>query len=159
NIYCASAGRTRRYLRTAPLAIFGMKKPALFFDFDNTLTRIDVLDAVIERFSLNEHWRQWEDAWVRGELSTLECLKNQIANSSVSRDELLSFVSSFRVEPAFKDVLAWSQANAVEVIIVSDSFSLLIDEILRTNSIHGVPTFANELDFSGRRPYPSFPHH
>ena len=55
-------------------------KPALFFDFDNTLTHGDLLDELIERYSPNEEWRDWEHAWAEGQLAARECLQAQIEN-------------------------------------------------------------------------------
>jgi 2-hydroxy-3-keto-5-methylthiopentenyl-1-phosphate phosphatase len=42
------------------------RRPALFFDFDNTLTAGDVLDKVIEAFSPDDAWRLWESEWDGG---------------------------------------------------------------------------------------------
>ena len=47
-------------------------KPVLFFDFDNTLTHGDLLDELIERYSPNEAWRDWEHAWAEGKLPPFE---------------------------------------------------------------------------------------
>jgi len=50
-------------------------KPVLFFDFDNTLMQGDILDEVIEKYSPNEAWRDWEDAWGKGHLPARDCLR------------------------------------------------------------------------------------
>ena len=44
--------------------------PAVFFDFDNTITLGDVLDTVIERFSPQATWKEWEAEWQAGRMST-----------------------------------------------------------------------------------------
>ena len=134
-----------------------MHKPVLFFDFDNTLTEGDVLDRLIEKFSSNDQWRAWESAWANGRLSARDCLRYQMEGLRVSRDELLEFLSSVRVDPVFADILAWARPRRVEVKIVSDSFLPLIRHILRNNSIDSVPVMANDLRFSGDRLIPSFP--
>lgn len=134
-------------------------KPILFFDFDNTITRGDVLDAVIERFSPNDRWRQWEDAWQRGELSTRECLRRQIGNLRASAAELAQFVTATTtIDPHFAAIVEWSRRQRVELNIVSDSFSVLIERILRHHAIASVPVFANELAFSGNTLEASFPY-
>ena len=65
-------------------------KPALFFDFDNTLTAGDVLDQVIETFSPNEAWRDWENAWEDGQLSAQEyrSIRDSIWNNARPVSEL-----------------------------------------------------------------------
>ena len=134
-----------------------MLKPVLFFDFDNTLTDGDILDQVIERFSPNEKWRDWEFSWESGHLPARDCLRLQIENLRVTREELLAYLSQVRVDPVFSAILNWAKARGVDVNIVSDSFLPLIHHILRTNGIDVVPVFANDLGFSGDRLIPAFP--
>jgi 2,3-diketo-5-methylthio-1-phosphopentane phosphatase len=134
-----------------------MIKPALFFDFDNTLTTGDILDLVIEKFSPNEEWRDWEYAWEGGHLSARDCLRLQIENLRVTHDELFRYLSLVRVDPAFAAIVDWAKARQVEVNIVSDSFLPFIHHILLTNGIDVVPVFANDLGFSGDRLIPAFP--
>lgn len=134
-----------------------MRKPILFFDFDNTLTTGDILDQVIEKFSPNEAWRDWEYAWQGGHLPARDCLRLQIENLRVTREELFGYLSQVRVDPAFSAILGWANARQVDVNIISDSFLPLIHHILLTNGIDVVPVFANDLGFSGDRLIPAFP--
>jgi len=135
-------------------------KPALFFDFDNTLTRSDVLDELIERYSPNEAWRDWEEAWQQGRLPARECLRLQVENMRVSRERLLEDVMRVRIDPVFAEIVDWARFHGVPVRIVSDSFFPLISEILYANGITGVPVFANDLGFApGGRLVPSFPYY
>jgi 2-hydroxy-3-keto-5-methylthiopentenyl-1-phosphate phosphatase len=136
-----------------------MRKPVLVFDFDNTLTVGDVLDDIVEKFSPNEDWKAWEREWVEGRMPALECLSLQVENLRVTRETLFEHLLSVRVDPAFGGILRWARARHVEVIIVSDSFTPLIERILANNAISGVPVFANGLEFSGDRMRPSFPFH
>lgn len=133
-------------------------KPVLFLDFDNTITRGDVLDAVIERFSPNERWREWEQSWREGRLSTQECLRQQMANLRLSAPELLDFISTTVIDPYFASIVDWSASEQVQLTIVSDSFSVLIQAILRNNGVKAVPVLANELVFSGDRVEAIFPY-
>ena len=133
------------------------QRPVLFFDFDNTITLGDVLDTVIERFSATTHWREWEVAWQEGRITTRECLHRQMDNLRVSPAELLRFVSTVAVDPAFAEIVAWAASKRVDLTIVSDNFSTLIHEILRCNGLPPLPVFANELTFSGNRPEAHFP--
>jgi 2-hydroxy-3-keto-5-methylthiopentenyl-1-phosphate phosphatase len=133
------------------------REPALFFDFDNTLTDGDILDQVIEAFSPNELWRDWENGYAEGRLPARECLRRQMENLRVTRDVLLDFLSRVRIDPAFPAIVEWAKAREVDVIIVSDSFLPLIHYVLRTNGIDIVPVLANDLSFCGDRLIPAFP--
>ena len=135
-------------------------KPALFFDFDNTLTTGDVLDEIIEKFSPNEAWRDWENAWAAGHLPARDCLRNQIENMRVSRASLLDYLTGVRIDPVFAEIVDWAKPRRIEINIVSDSFLPLIGHVLLSNGIEGVPVFANDLRFLGTdRLVPSFPFH
>lgn len=137
-----------------------MRKPVLVFDFDNTVTRGDLLDQLIERFSPNEEWKRWEAAWVEGRLSALECLSRQLRNMRVSRGELLAHACEVELDPWFGPIVRWAQARRSEILIVSDSFSPIIEAVLAHNGIEGLPVFANHLEFVGEDELaPSFPHH
>jgi len=134
-------------------------KPALFFDFDNTLTHGDVLDELIERYSPNEAWRDWENAWQQGRLPARECLRLQVENMRVSRARLLDDVAQVRIDPVFADIVDWARGHDVPVRIVSDSFLPLISHILSANGIAGIRVFANDLRFApGGRLIASFPY-
>jgi 2,3-diketo-5-methylthio-1-phosphopentane phosphatase len=131
---------------------------ALYFDFDNTLTEGDVLDELIERYSPNDTWRHWERAWAEGELSARDCLRLQIENMRVSREQLYAHVARVRIDPAFNDIMAWARQRRVPVSIVSDSFLPLIRQVLQTHGMDDVPIYANDLAFGdGDRLMPSFP--
>src|SRR5450432_3339341 len=133
-------------------------RPVLFFDFDNTITQGDVLDQVIERFSVTDDWRRWEDAWSRGDVSTQQCLEQQIAGLGASQAELVDFVTDFPIDPNFETIVRWAASEQIELIIVSDNFSCLVREILCGKAFAELPLFANELTFSGNRPKAHFPY-
>ena len=132
-------------------------KPVLFFDFDNTLTDGDILDQVIERFSPDERWRDWEHAWAEGRLAARDCLRLQIENLRVSRETLFDYLARVRIDPVFAEIVDWSRARGVEVNIVSDSFLPMIHHILLNNGIDVVPVYANDVGFADDRLIPAFP--
>ena len=135
-----------------------LREPALFFDFDNTITDGDLLDSLIEAYSPNEAWREWERAWGQGEIPASECLRLQVENLRVSRETLFEHLSGVRIDPAFAGIVAWARDKGAPLGIVSDSFAPLIEQVLRSNGIEDVPIFANELEFgAGGRLTPSFP--
>ncbi len=132
-------------------------KPVLFFDFDNTLTEGDILDEVIERFSPDERWRDWEHAWAEGRLAARDCLRLQMENLRVTRETLFAYLGRVRIDPVFAEIVDWSKARGVDVNIVSDSFLPMIHHILMANGIDVVPVYANDVGFSDDRLIPAFP--
>jgi 2,3-diketo-5-methylthio-1-phosphopentane phosphatase len=135
-----------------------MQDAALFLDFDNTVTIGDVLDAVIERFSITERWRAWESAWKRGELSTSECLSLQIGDLRVDADELIRFVGETPIDVCFSGIVDLCRDRGIPLRIVSDNFSVIIRTILERSAVGNVTFLANELLFDGQELTARFPH-
>jgi len=133
------------------------RSPAVFLDFDNTITRGDVLDRVLERYSASEAWRFWEAEWQEGRISTRECLERQTADLRVTRDELVRFSDGIDIDTAFGSLVSWTAAHGIAISIVSDNFHVLIEAMLRRRGLPLVPIYANGLAFTGDRLRASFP--
>ena len=141
------------------------RKPAkkgewvVFFDFDNTISCRDVLYDIIVRFSIDERWRSLEDAWRDGRIGSRECLTGQLESIRASKDELTDYLAKVPIDPQFQPLLALLDMRNIPVMITSDSFSFLIETVLRHHGIVGIPIYANEVAFDGSRLLPSFPFH
>jgi len=130
----------------------------VFFDFDNTLTGVDVLDAVIERFSVNQDWVAYEEAWKAGRIGSRECLEAQLRSVRVSEKKLARYVREIPLDPFFPRLFQWLREKKIPSVILSDSFSFIIKTILRHHRIRHDAIFANELRFEKDRLVPSFPY-
>jgi 2,3-diketo-5-methylthio-1-phosphopentane phosphatase len=144
-------------LSADPAATGFRAPPALFLDFDNTVTSSDVLDLIIEHYSATDRWRQWEVDWRDGRASTRECLENQVANLRVTAAELIAFTDRIGIDEGFESLVSWAVANGVATVIVSDNFTFLIEAMLRRRGLPTIPIYANDLAFEGDRLYASFP--
>jgi 2-hydroxy-3-keto-5-methylthiopentenyl-1-phosphate phosphatase len=130
----------------------------VYFDFDNTITEFDVLDDLIQRFSLNEDWKRVEEEWQSGRIGSRECLERQFAQVRICADRLQSYLRTIPVDPAFGPIVELLRARGIEPVILSDSFTALIAPILAGHGIPPLPTFCNELRLEGDRPVLAFPH-
>lgn len=133
------------------------KPPIVFFDFDNTITCTDVLGLVIERYSTNHAWEAHEEAWRAGEIGSRECMEAQLQFVRVSRDELVSFIKNVPLDPFFLKLLETLKKNQIPSMVVSDSFSFIIQTILAHHGLPNELVFANELQFKNNQLIPSFP--
>ena len=129
----------------------------LFLDFDNTITKGDVLDLVIERYSVTQRWREWEAEWRAGRMTTAECLRRQVGDLRVTADELIRFTDAIEIDKAFAPLVSWARAETIETAIVSDNFGLVIEAMLRRRKLPLIPIYANRLTFELDRPQASFP--
>lgn len=133
------------------------KPPALFLDFDNTITSSDVLDRIIERYSATDRWRQWEADWRDGRISTRQCLESQIGDLRVTPADLIAYTDGMQIDEAFEPLVSWAAAHGIATAIVSDNFTFVIEAMLRRRGLPAVPVYANHLAFEGDRLRASFP--
>jgi 2,3-diketo-5-methylthio-1-phosphopentane phosphatase len=136
----------------------GSRHFEVYFDFDNTITGFDVLDEVIRRFSINDDWKQAEAAWEAGEIGSRGCLERQLSQVRVTAAALQDYLGPIKVDPAFQPIIDLLRANAIDPVIVSDSFRLIIDRVLENNGVNGLQVLANELRLDGDQPVLAFPY-
>jgi len=134
------------------------KQSIVFFDFDNTITSFDILDDIIERFSTNKKWTKFEEDWANGKIGSKECLEGQLKSVRVARGALSEYLSTIELDPSFKKLITLFKKKKIQFVIVSDSFSFIIKEILHHNGIRGIKVYANELKFHKNELIPSFPY-
>ncbi len=130
----------------------------VFFDFDNTITLSDILDDIIEHFSINTEWIALENAWKRGEIGSQACLEGQLRSVRVTKKDLLEYLSRIRIDPHFYNFFNMLKREKIKPIILSDNFTFIIETILRNNGIKGIRVYANMLKFHKDRLIPSFPY-
>ena len=131
---------------------------AVFFDFDNTITDFDVLDNIVENYSVDKKWVTFEKAWKRGEIGSRECLSGQFRSVRIDKKDLTRYLSKIKIDPYFKKIVALLKKSGVDPIIVSDSFSLFLKSILKNNGIGSIKIYSNEIKVSGNKLIPSFPY-
>jgi 2-hydroxy-3-keto-5-methylthiopentenyl-1-phosphate phosphatase len=141
-----------------PLKKLDLANSRVFFDFDNTITKFDVLDAIIEQFSIDREWVAYEEAWRSGDIGSKECLEGQLRSIRGTRDSLAEYLSTITIDAHFKRLLALLQDSGIRPVILSDSFTFFISSILRNNNVRGISVYANKLRFYEDRLIPSFPH-
>ena len=130
----------------------------VYFDFDNTMTPFDVLDDIIEKFSINRDWVVFENAWQKGEIGSRECLKWQMRSVRATKTKLSRYLDKIQLDRNFPDLLGFLKRRGAETAILSDSFSFFIERILRNNGVHGIKLYSNSLRFSKNKIIPAFPH-
>lgn len=135
-----------------------LSKGMVFIDFDNTITTIDVLDDILERFSIDDHWRTLEEKWQAGKMSTKECLEGQLRSVRITRKDMEQYLSTISIDPFFQRLLGFLRQRKVPVVIVSDNFSFMVTRILRNHRISGVRVYSNGIRLHKDQLIPSFPY-
>ena len=126
-----------------------------FIDFDGTITTVDVVDRLLERFASGE-WKEIEKRWMIGEIGSRECLERQIALVSATEAKVSDLLLTVRLDPGFAGFLEKAAALDVPVTVVSDGFRWLIEKVFEKNLngsssfLKGIPIFANDLGWNHR---------
>jgi len=131
---------------------------SVFFDFDNTITTFDVLDEVIKRFAVDQNWVRLEERWKKKEIGSKECLEGQLKSLCVTKQSLAQYLDGIKIDPYAVKLFVMLRRHGVKPIILSDSFSFIINYVLKVNKITGIEVYANTLTFNNNRLVPSFPY-
>ncbi len=135
-----------------------LKKCAVFFDFDNTITKIDVLDDMLARFSRDDKWLELEDKWSHGKIGSRQCLDGQMRGISISRPRLDKYLKTIKIDGAFKKIVRLCDSKGIKTTILSDNFEYILKGILKHNGISGIDVYCNALKISGDDLTPAFPY-
>lgn len=130
----------------------------IYFDFDNTITEFDVLDDIIQRFSINDDWKQVEAAWASGTIGSRECLEQQFSQVRVSHEVFQEYLGTIKIDRSFPAILALLRSKKIEPVIVSDSFSVIITSVLANHGIVGLKVLSNEMTLDSDKPAVTFPY-
>jgi 2-hydroxy-3-keto-5-methylthiopentenyl-1-phosphate phosphatase len=130
----------------------------VFCDFDGTVTLEDGTDAILQRFALPV-WREWEQLWAHGEISSLECLSQQVQLIRADRKTLVDFATGLAVDPGVVTLAHECQEREIPFTIVSDGLDLVVKTVLDRHNLSHIPFFANHVIWpSSGSPALEFPH-
>lgn len=117
---------------------------AISCDFDGTITRGDVVQAMLDRFA-DPHWRAIEAEWEAGRISARSCLERQTRLLRVERDELAAWVDERPVDADAAAFFAECRDLGLKVRVVSDGFDWVIHRVMARLGFAETPIFANRL--------------
>src|SRR5438045_3998070 len=94
-------------------------KPAVFLDFDGTISRVDVVDAILDQFA-DQAWLGIEQEWKTGRIGSRACLAAQLALVRASQGALDALLSGIEIDRGFLPLLDACGAAGIRSHIVSD---------------------------------------
>jgi 2-hydroxy-3-keto-5-methylthiopentenyl-1-phosphate phosphatase len=129
----------------------------VLIDFDGTIAPDDPTDRLFERFA-EPAWREIEDAWQAGRISSRECMGRQVAFLRATPGELDEAIGEIRIDPDFPAFLESCWRRGVATMVVSDGFDRVVRAVLAAERL-AIPFFANRLEWrGGDRWQLAFPH-
>ncbi len=103
--------------------------PVMFLDFDGTITKRDVIDAILEQYA-DERWLQVEDEWRAGRIGSRICLSEQIALVRATVGQVDELLDSIELDEGLHALLQTCAAHHIATHIISDGFDCCIRRIL-----------------------------
>ena len=126
--------------------------PILFLDFDGTISKRDVTDAVLEQYA-DKRWEVAETAWRIGRIGSRLCLSEQMNLVHASRSQLNALLDKMEVDDGLSRLLEFCTVRGIPVHVISDGFDYCIHRILRRaiNGQHRAikSVCASHLDLNG----------
>jgi 2-hydroxy-3-keto-5-methylthiopentenyl-1-phosphate phosphatase len=123
------------------------RRGRVLVDFDGTVAPNDPTDRILERFAAPT-WRDIEEEWQAGRMSSRECMRRQVALLRATPDELDDEICNVRVDPGFHAFVRFCTRQAMIVTVVSDGFDRLVRAVLERERL-ALPFFANRLEWQG----------
>jgi len=120
----------------------------VWLDFDGTITRRDLLDDLILRYSVDDSWKQIERLWQAGEIGSRQCLEGQFALVRISDADLKKFVSEVELDPGLLPLLELLDKFSVPRAIVSDGIDQFIRQTMQRHNID-IPIRSNAIERTG----------
>jgi 2-hydroxy-3-keto-5-methylthiopentenyl-1-phosphate phosphatase len=138
-------------------------QPKLFMDFDGTISKVDVIDAILEKFA-DGRWLETEREWLSGKIGSRECLRKQFSYVNASQDEMIGLIDALDIDRGFQSILEFCREADLNVHIVSDGFEEYIRRMLERSladpfDMARITISANSLvSLGGGRWDTAFPH-
>lgn len=121
---------------------------SIICDFDGTIARFDVTDAVLERFA-DPAWETVEQEWLAGKITARECMERQVRMIDAEPTTLDAFLATVPLTDGFPEFTRHCEANGLDLLVVSDGMDYAIKRILADNGLGATPVIANRLRFHG----------
>lgn len=132
----------------------------VFVDFDGTITREDIGDAVFTKFGHTETVKHIIDNLLNDKISAKECwLRLCESISYIDKRELDDFILQKDIDETFHSLVEYCDKNKIGLFILSDGFDYYIDLILKREKLDYLKVFANGLILNENNTLtPVFPH-
>lgn len=117
----------------------------VWLDFDGTISRQDVLDELVNKFSRNESWRLIEERWKAGLIGSEACLREEFSLLDVSDKDLYDFIDQVEIDSGFLPLISLLRQHHVPFAILSDGIEKFIRRILSRFSVGDIKIRANRI--------------
>jgi 2-hydroxy-3-keto-5-methylthiopentenyl-1-phosphate phosphatase len=132
----------------------------VFVDFDGTITREDIGDALFTKFGNSVTVKQVIDDLLNDRISARDCwLKLCDSVEYINKLELDEFILQIEIDKSFHEFVKYCEKHGFKLFILSDGFDYYIDLILKREKLDHLKVFSNKLIISVNNTLkPAFPY-
>jgi 2,3-diketo-5-methylthio-1-phosphopentane phosphatase len=117
---------------------------SVFIDFDGTITKTDVCEAMVTAFA-GRGWEEINRRWEEKEISTVECARLTFKLFKATwKEDLDKLIDGIEVDENFKGFVNFCKEREYPVYILSDGYDLYIESVLKREGLD-LPYYANKL--------------
>ena len=118
----------------------------VFTDFDGTITRTDIGDALFKVFGRAEEAALAFRESTQGKIGAQESWRRSCATVALpSPDLFASFVEGQAIDEGFVSFERFCAEKSIPIHILSDGFDIYIDQVLRRENLSHLPFYSNKL--------------
>jgi 2,3-diketo-5-methylthio-1-phosphopentane phosphatase len=132
----------------------------IFVDFDGTITKTDVGEALFLVFGDADESRRIIERWINKEITSIESW--QLLCKTVKdfdENEFDKFLTTIEIDNSFHDLVKYCKENEYDIYVLSDGLDYYIKKILKREGLSDIKVFSNHLEFSEKMELiPSFPY-
>ena len=124
----------------------------IFTDFDGTITKVDTLNIVLDRFA-SKPWRPIEDLVSKKKLPENKALQAEFDLVNASFEEVINYLNQrVQIDPYFIQFAEWCNGNKIPLIILSGGFREIIEFTFEKFNIkNNMEIRSNNIKVQGNR--------
>ncbi len=132
----------------------------IFVDFDGTITKKDVGEAMFLEFGDPVKAKEIIDRWIKAEISSVQSWQGLCETvKDFNPKKFMQFLDTIEMDDYFKEFTKYCSNNNYEIRILSDGLDYYINEILKREKLDHIKAFTNVLNFTNDgNLVPHFPH-
>lgn len=118
----------------------------VFVDFDGTITRRDVGEAMFLEFGDADSANRIIQDWIDKNINAVQCWQ-QLCSSikSLNIAAFDKFISDIEIDEGFVKFVGYCQSNNIEITVLSDGLDYYIKRILDKEKLNHLKVFSNQL--------------
>ena len=132
----------------------------VFVDFDGTITKVDVGEAIFREFGNAAETDIIVADLLNGKITARKCWELLFATiKEINIVKLDEFIDQMNIEPTFHKFFKYCLENEIEMFVLSDGFDYYIQRIFKKENLNHIKIFANSLIITEKKEMiPSFPY-